>query len=227
MYKGHKISVVIPCYNEEEGIGFTLQKIPGFVDQVVVVDNLSDDKTGKIARKLGAWVVSEKNKGYGSALKTGIDHVKDGLVATVDGDGTYPIENLEKPINYLLTKKLNFVSCSRFPFYDPKSMTWQSIFGNKVISFFVRLLFSKKFKDALSGMWVFKKSIYSHLLPLSSGWSFSEEIKIKARLHPKIMFAEYEIKYYPRRGKSKIMPIQAGLEYLTHLLFLRFRKNGS
>src|SRR3989344_1379724 len=113
MYLKCKISVVIPCHNEEAGIADTYRMIPKFVDEVVVVDNLSTDKTAKIARKLGARVISEKKKGYGFALKRGIEEAQGNIVITIDGDGTYPIEDSVRPLKFLIEENLDFVSCTR------------------------------------------------------------------------------------------------------------------
>ena len=71
MYRGKRISVVIPCHNEEDGIAAVLDQMPPIVDEVVVVDNCSTDNTAKVATERGARVVPEKRKGYGFAHKTG------------------------------------------------------------------------------------------------------------------------------------------------------------
>lgn len=224
MYKKHSISVVVPCHNEEEGLEWTYKKIPDFVDEVVVVDNLSTDKTPAIAEKLGAKVVSEKNKGYGFAIKRGIEEAKGDIVITIDGDGTYPVEDSQKVVDYLLENDLDFVSCSRFPLRNRDSMLWQNLLGNKLISFLMRALFFREFKDGLSGMWVLKKEVYPLLLPLSSSWNLSEEIKIEAYLHPKVKFDECYINYHPRFGKSKVWPFRVGIENILYLFYLRFIK---
>ena len=72
MYKGKRVSVVIPCHNEEEGIRITLSDMPrALVDEVVVVDNNCSDNTSEVALSLGARVVTETRKGYGAAYKAG------------------------------------------------------------------------------------------------------------------------------------------------------------
>ena len=63
MYKGLTISVVIPCFNEEEGIAHVLRGMPDYVDEVIVVDNNSTDDTAEVARSLGARVISELRQG--------------------------------------------------------------------------------------------------------------------------------------------------------------------
>ena len=63
MYKGNRITVVIPCLNEEEGIPLVLKQIPNFVDEIVVVDNGSTDRTAEIASSFGAKVIEESIRG--------------------------------------------------------------------------------------------------------------------------------------------------------------------
>ena len=59
MYKGQRITVIIPCLNEEQGIAEILKSMPDFVDEVIVVDNNSTDRTSDVARSLGAMVIRE------------------------------------------------------------------------------------------------------------------------------------------------------------------------
>ncbi|MDA2924667.1 glycosyltransferase [Acidobacteria bacterium AH-259-L09] len=74
MYRDRKITVVIPCLNEQEGIQHVLARMPEFVDEVIVVDNDSTDETPKIAEQMGARVIQERVRGYGRAYKTGLLH---------------------------------------------------------------------------------------------------------------------------------------------------------
>ena len=71
MYKGQTITVIIPCLNEEQGIERVLSRMPEFVDETIVVDNGSTDRTSDVARSMGAKVVREDVRGYGRAYKTG------------------------------------------------------------------------------------------------------------------------------------------------------------
>ena len=64
MYKFKTISVVLPCYNEEEGLGKMLRCKPSFIDEVIVVDNNSDDNMVEIAKKYSAKIVHERKRGY-------------------------------------------------------------------------------------------------------------------------------------------------------------------
>ena len=71
MYKGQSITVIIPCLNEEQGIEQVLRRLPDYVDQVIVVDNGSTDRTSQVAAGFGAEVIQEEVRGYGRAYKRG------------------------------------------------------------------------------------------------------------------------------------------------------------
>ena len=71
MYNNKKISLTIPCYNEEKGIGNVLKKKPFFVDEVIIVDNNSTDKTADVAKKYGATIVHEKKDGLWICIPNG------------------------------------------------------------------------------------------------------------------------------------------------------------
>ena len=82
MYKNRRITVVIPCLNEKEGIGKVLRELPAFVDEVVVVDNGSTDGTAVVALQLGAHVVTELHRGYGRAYKSGFSRATGDIIVT-------------------------------------------------------------------------------------------------------------------------------------------------
>src|SRR5688572_19144615 len=103
MYKNRRITVVIPCLNEEQGIRHVLSELPSFVDEVVVVDNNSTDRTAEIARSMGAIVVSELHRGYGRAYKKGFACATGDIIVTLDGDRSYPVDAL----SYLLEAYLH------------------------------------------------------------------------------------------------------------------------
>src|ERR1035438_4547950 len=71
MYKGQSITVIIPCLNEEEGIERVLGAMPEFVDEIIVVDNGSTDRTAEIAASLGAKVLHQELRGYGRGGRRG------------------------------------------------------------------------------------------------------------------------------------------------------------
>jgi dolichol-phosphate hexosyltransferase len=218
MYKNYKISLVIPCLNEEAGIQEVLQKIPQIIDDVLVIDNGSTDRTVEFAQKLGARIVTEKEKGYGKAYLTGFAYVNSDIIITADGDGSYPVIISPNLVQKLVDEGLDFISACRFPLIDDRSMFRRNQIGNKVFSIFIHMLFSIKLKDALSGMWVFKKDILQYLNIQSRGWSFSPELKIEAFSNHKLKSKEIHIPYATRVGDVKLHPYSDGWKALKFLI---------
>lgn len=221
MLNGLKISVVVPTLNEAKGIRKTMDLIPKFVDEVVVVDGNSKDRTREIATECGAKVILEKRRGYGRAFKTGFESCTGDLIATADGDGTYPIELLEEISTHLMQNDLEFVSCSRLPLQDRKSMEPVNYIGNYLMTQAASVLWVHRFDDILSGMWVFRRSCLAKLDLHSDSWNFSEEIKLQAYTRLGAKFAEYKIPYRERLGETKLMPWKVGIENISYMLAMR------
>lgn len=222
MYADHKITVVIPCLNEEEGIRMVLERIPRFVDEVIVVDNGSTDATAEIASGLGARVIREDVRGYGRAYKTGLLHAQGDIIVTLDGDHSYPVDSLSYLIEALIGADVGFVSASRFPVQNPEAMSWTSFVGNKCLSVVLSLLFLRRVRDSQSGMWIFYREALENMHLVSDGMAFSEEIKIEAMRHPRIGFKEIPINYSNRAGEVKLRPWRDGWSNLVFLFKKRF-----
>ena len=223
MYREMKVSVVIPCFNEEEGVQHVIRSLPKSVDEIVVVDNNSTDRTAEVAASLGAKVVPEKRKGYGAAYKAGLPAVNGDITVTLDGDGSYPTEQIEEVIDYLLDTDLDFVSASRFPLQNPEAMTFTNKLGNMVLTVSMFLLFGRGIMDSQSGMWVYRTRVYSLMTLTSDGMPFSEEIKIEAIRNKRIRFGEYRVKYHQRIGEVKLEKWRDGFRNLFFLLKKRFQ----
>ena len=221
MLRGQTISVVIPTLNEAKGIRETIGNVPGFVDEIVVVDGESADDTREIATECGARVVVQARRGYGKAHKTGYQHARGDIIATEDGDGTYPMEALEGAIDHLLDGDLEFVSCARFPLQQRGSMRKRNFIGNQLMTAAASVLWLHRFRDILSGMWVFRSRCLQQLVLHSSGWNLSEEIKLQAYMHFGDRFSEYPIAYRERLGDTKLVPWKVGIENLCYLLAMR------
>lgn len=219
MYKGLSISLVIPVFNEETGLKKMLPSAPSFLDEIVIVDGGSTDDTVAIATKYGARVIKQQGKGYGNAYLEGFTAAKSQIITTADGDGTYPLESIEKMLDWLIDRQLDFVSGSRFPLSDVNSMHQWNYIGNLVVTTLTSFLFNYKVIDINSGMWLFRKEILKEMQVLSNAWNLSLEIKIEAFTNPKLKFIEYPINYYERLGETKVVrPWKTGLKSLVFLL---------
>lgn len=221
MQRNLKISVVIPCYNEEHGVREVIGRMPPAVDEVVVVDNNCTDRTAEVARSLGARVVSERTPGYGAAYKAGLAAATGDVIVTLDGDGTYPPEEIPRLVDALEARGWEFLSASRFPLSDPKAMGLSNVIGNWVLTTAAALLFFKPIRDSQSGMWVFRRAALARLRLTSDGMAFSEEIKLEALLR-KLRFGEEHIPYGERVGQVKLQKWRDGWRNLTFLVRKRF-----
>ena len=222
MHKGQSITVIMPCLNEEQGIEGVLRAMPDFVDQVIVVDNGSTDRTSDVARRLGAQVIRENVRGYGRSYKRGFADATGDLIVTLDGDHSYPVDALSYLIEAFLHLDVDFLNASRFPVRDNRGMSFRNKMGNLILSLAVSILFLHWVRDSQSGMWVFRRSILKEMKLESDSMSFSEEIKIEALRSSTIRFGEIAIMYSSRLGESKLNPWKDGLGNLWFLVKKRF-----
>ena len=217
MHRGLKISVVIPCYNEEDGIRSVIEAMPSYVDEIVVVDNNSTDRTGEIARSLGAVVVFQPVKGYGAAYQAGLPAATGDVIATLDGDGTYPSDEIALLVDALEDRQLDFISGARFPLRNGDAMNFSNKVGNMVLTLTTMVLWFRPLRDSQSGMWVFRRSVLPKLRLTSNGMPLSEEIKIEAIEKLGRKFAEVGIDYRPRIGEVKLQKWRDGWLNLSFL----------
>ena len=222
MHRSLTISVVIPCYNEEDEVREVIGRMPGAVDEIVVVDNNCTDRTAEVARGLGARVVAEKTPGYGAAYKSGLKAARSDLVVTMDGDGTYPPEEIPRLVDTLVERRWDFLSACRFPLSDRRAMGLSNRVGNWVLTAAAALLFFKPIRDSQSGMWVLRRTGLERLRLTSNGMAFSEEIKLEAVLRG-LAFGEAHIPYGARIGEVKLQKWRDGWD---NLLFLVRKRLG-
>ena len=222
MINDQTICLLIPTLNEEEGLRVVLESLPYYIDRVLVIDGDSSDKTGAVAKEFGADVIIERRAGYGRALRTGFENVREDWVVTLDADGTYPTTEIEHLVKYVIKKGLKFISASRFPLLNPEAVSQRNFLGNTIITWLTNFLFRTKMVDGSSGMWAIHKSVLPLLELCRDDWLFSNEIKITAALHPKIGFHEKTIEFFPRVGETKANhPWIIGLNLLFYLIIKR------
>ncbi len=202
------IKVVIPAFNEEDSIPHVLREIPAEVDEVIVVNNNSDDSTAEAARKAGATVLDESQKGYGHACLRGLDYIskqipKPEIVVFLDGDySDYP-EDLLSLIKPIIEGDYDFVVGARVKeLRESGSMTPQQIFGNWLATNLMRLFFNARFTD----LGPFRAIKYEKLVELKMedktyGWTV--EMQLKALKH-KLEYLEVPVRYKKRIGVSKV-----------------------
>jgi glycosyltransferase involved in cell wall biosynthesis len=204
-----------------------IEAMPPVVDEIVVVDNNSTDRTAEVARSLGARVVHETRKGYGAAYQAGLPAATKEIIVTLDGDGSYPPEEIPRLVDFLIENDLDFISASRFPLKTGGSMNFMNMVGNKVLTAAMFLLYFRRIDDSQSGMWVFRREIYPRLQATHPGMAFSEELKIEAILAKGVRFAELHIDYKERIGEVKLNMWRDGFDNLFFLVRKRFARRNS
>jgi glycosyltransferase involved in cell wall biosynthesis len=224
MYKDLRITVVIPCLNEEQGIEKVLRRIPPFVDETIVVDNGSTDRTADVAAGFGAVVIREDVRGYGRAYKKGFAGATGDIIVTLDGDHSYPPDAISYLLEAFLHLEVDFLNASRFPVRDRRAMSLKHKIGNLALSLAMSILYFRWVRDSQSGMWVLRRAILDHMNLESDSMAFSEEIKIEALKDPRIRFAEIPVQYSSRLGEIKLNPWKDGVYNLFFLVRKRFTR---
>ena len=201
-----KVSVIIPAHNEEEAISYVLNDIDqSIINEVIVVDNGSTDKTGEIATKLGAIVLKEERMGYGWACLGGMAAMDNpDIVVFLDGDySDYPdmIENLIEPI---VQDKADFVIGSRTMGDAQKgSLTMTQRYGNWLAARLLGLLFNVKYTD-LGPFRAIRRDVLEKMKMNDKKYGWTIEMQIKAAFM-KVRTIEIPVPYRKRiYGKSKV-----------------------
>ncbi|MEP3838058.1 MAG: glycosyltransferase family 2 protein [Algibacter sp.] len=227
-----QIKVIIPAYNEADSIAHVINDIPKTVNEVIVVSNNSTDNTEANAKKAGATVLKESNKGYGYACLKGMQHIanqteKPDIVVFLDGDySDYP-EELTKIVAPIINDNIDFVIGSRTKQLREKgSMTVPQVFGNWLATTLMKLFFGAKFSD----LGPFRAIKYDKLLALNMqdktyGWTV--EMQLKA-LKQKLTYTEIPVNYRNRIGVSKVSgtvkgAIFAGIKILGWIFKYSFK----
>lgn len=203
-----KIKVIIPAYNEANSIGHVIKAIPKYVEEVIVVSNNSTDDTEINAKKAGATVLTESNKGYGYACLKGMQYIanqneKPDIIVFLDGDYSDHPEELTKIVAPIIDDDMDFVIGARDKkLREEGSMTKPQIFGNWLATKLMRLFFSAKFTD----LGPFRAIKYDKLLALNMedktyGWTV--EMQLKA-IKQKLKYTEIPVNYRNRIGVSKV-----------------------
>lgn len=211
------VTVIIPALNEEASLPFVLQDLPP-VGRVIVVDNGSTDATASVAADSQARVVPEPRRGYGSACLKGLAALDEFIAAGepapevvvfLDADYSDHPEWLPPLVAPILRGEADLVLGSRLlGRREPGAMPPQSVFGNRLACFLMRMLFRHRYTD----LGPFRAIRYDALPSLrmsdrNFGWTIEMQIKA-VRLGLRIQ--ELPVPYRCRIGRSKISGTLAG-----------------
>jgi glycosyltransferase involved in cell wall biosynthesis len=207
-----KITIGIPCYNEEISIGKVVSDFRSEIPEsrIIVIDNNSKDKTSEKAKDAGAEVFFEKKLGKGNAVRKLFEISDEDILILVDGDDTYFAKDVKKLIQPILENKADMVVGNRFA-YKNDAMNESHNFGNKLFRLILNLFFNTKFKDILSGYRAFNKEFYKNTPLLSEKFEIETEMTLQA-LERNFNVIEIPINYQkrPAGSHSKIKEFRDG-----------------
>jgi glycosyltransferase involved in cell wall biosynthesis len=218
------LSVIVPAYNEEHGIGMVLGQVfqalsgSGVKFEVIIVDDGSQDQTAEIANEVGfARVVRHRvNRGYGAAIKTGIRLAQHDLICITDADGTYPNVRIPDLLDALVAGGHDMVIGARVG--ENVSIPLLRRPAKWMIARLAYIVAGESIPDINSGLRVFKRSVamrFFNLLP--DGFSLTTTFTLGSLVNG-YSIGYLPIEYYPRLGKSKIRPIQDTLNFIQLVL---------
>lgn len=235
MAKDKIITVLIPCYNEEKGIGKVIKAVPkaklkklGYTTEILVIDNNSKDNTSKIAKSLGARVIFERRQGKRFALDTGFAKAKGELIAMLDGDNTYPAGEIYKLIREF--DGADLVVGTRFDtiwniknFFKPRELAFQRVLANKVGAELGSIICGHRMTDATSGMRVFRKSVLKKI-PKIKAKSLDFECEFTSRvIKNRLKYKEVKIKTNFREGNSSLNYFRDSIRFLIAFFRGKYR----
>ncbi len=223
-----ELSVVMPCLNEAETLAVCIRKaFKSFADcdiagEVVIADNGSTDGSQEIATREGARVVPVAKKGYGNALRGGIEAAHGKWIIMGDADDSYDFSNI-KPFVEKLRVGYELVMGCRLPSGGgtvmPGAMPWKHRWiGNPVLTFIGRLLFKCPAHDFHCGLRAFTKEGFTRIDLRTTGMELASEFVIKSTLKG-LRFAEVPITLYPD-GRSRAPHLRSWRDGWRHLRFM-------
>jgi glycosyltransferase involved in cell wall biosynthesis len=216
------VTVVLPTYNEEAGIGPQIEAIRqaleqhGIEHEILVIDDGSEDKTALAATAAGARLMCNlENRGYGASLKTGIQAATYPTIVITDADGTYPSDQIPALLARLQTADMAVGSRTgkhvKIPLIRRPAKWMLGWLANRIAG--------RRIPDLNSGLRAFRRNVVEQYFGiLSDRFSFTTTVTL-ALLADGYRVVYHPIDYYARVGKSKIKPVDF-MEFLILVLRL-------
>lgn len=228
------LSIVIPAYNEEDGIANIAGRVLAVKDsladagiqlaEVLIVDDGSSDRTAEIVAAIdGVKLIRHpRNRGYGAALKTGFREACGEFVGFLDADGTYPPEHFPQLCQPAL-KGAELVIGSRMAGAESQ-MPFTRRLGNLFFANLLSIVARRRVSDSASGMRIFRRDILERIYPLPDGLNLTPVMSTRA-LHEGIKMVEVPIPYSERLGRSKLSVVRDGSVFLHSIIWTALTYN--
>jgi len=234
-----KISIVIPCYSEEKGIGKVIDGVPkdrlkelGYETEIIVIDNNSKDKTSEVAKAHGATVYFEKIQGKVAAMKKGFKEATGEIFVTIDGDNTYPSREIPSLIRAFDGSDL--VTGSRFNsvwnllrLFEPRELPFQRVIANKIGAEIGSIILGHRITDVTTGLRAFKSDLLNRVPPIKAK-NLDFEAELTARVISNgLIYKEVRITSNSREGHSSLNYFKDAFRFLWAIIVGKFDIGGS
>lgn len=222
-----RVIAAIPCFNTESSVGSVVAAAGKYVDQVVVIDDGSQDGTAEVAREAGATVVSHgKNRGYGEAIKSCFAAARANgadILVILDGDGQHDPDEIPLLLAPIFDADSELVIGSRF-LANGTEVPGYRRFGIRVITMLFNFGSGTKVSDSQSGFRAYTRNLFTTLHFSEKGMSISIEILGKAR-QSGARIQEVPISCRYASSTISLKAIRHGLGVALSVIRIRF-KNG-
>ncbi|MGH2363307.1 MAG: glycosyltransferase family 2 protein [Chloroflexota bacterium] len=224
-----KVGILIPCFNEEAGIGQVLDDIPharlaqaGYQTETIVIDNNSTDATSEVACARGARVVFESRRGKGRAVLTGFRALSPDTthVVMLDGDNTYKPREIPRLLEPLSSDFCDVIVGSRLAGKVARhAFRRKNQLANSGYTFLVRRFYRAMVTDVLTGYFAWRREVVDALRPHLTAGGFGIEMEMITKM-ARLGFRVYSvpITYDQRAGQSKLNTFRDGAAIMAVLL---------
>lgn len=222
---GPAFTLILPIYNEAGAVNETLQKVVktlnAYPAEIIIVDDGSTDGTSEILRDFCVrhpqcrLLSHRSNRGYGAALKTGIQHARSDVIVIMDADGTYPVEAIDR---LLVRFRQGFDMVVGARTVEHGTLPWLRRTVKYTLGLLARYVVGERIPDINSGFRIFHRNLalrFFDLLP--DGFSFTTTLTL-ACISNGFLVDYIPIDYHPRKGQSKIRPIRDTLNFIQLIL---------
>jgi glycosyltransferase involved in cell wall biosynthesis len=221
-----ELSFVFPCLNEERTLGTCIEQVRASLDptriayEIVIADNGSTDRSREIAQDMGCRVVPVQERGYGAALRGGIEASQGAYVMFADSDSTYLYEDAAPLYQAAKDGDADMAIASRMIGHiEPGAMpALHRYVGTPVLTTLINVLFHGRLSDCNSGFRCIRKTAFARWQVRSNGMEFASELLIKAL---KARAKSVEIPSGLRQGPAgRVAHLRTWRDGMRHLLFI-------
>ncbi len=219
-------TILMPCLNEEANIGSCIDEAMEYIHsnhligEVLIVDNNSTDRSAEIAINHGAVVISEPRRGYGRALRSGLQKAKGDIIIFGDCDSTYDFLHLDPLYRPLVNNQYDFITGNRFSgLMENDAMSFSHRLGVPFLSFCGRLKYGVTVHDFHCGIRGIRRDALEKLTFHTSGMEFATEMIAEAsRKGLRIGEVSVPLRKAASPRNEKLRTIRDGLRHLWYII---------